>query len=216
MPRNHMTAATKTGARAAKAKPKAPARPKAKPSKAKVPAKIKAAPKAATKAPSRPKGGQTLFTPAIAARISSELAKGIPLTIICAEPGMPADRTVRDWMGKDEAFAADIARAREEGFDRIALDALDIADERSRDTIQTEHGEKPDTEWIARSKLRIETRLKLLAKWDPKRYGDKTTTEITGAGGGAVQHSIGLRFVESEAVAKIAGSSGVRFVENEA
>lgn len=188
-----MTAATKTGARAAKAKPKAPARPKAKPSKAKVPAK----PKAATKAPSRPKGGQTLFTPALAARISSELAKGIPLTVICSEPGMPCDDTVRNWAAKDEAFARDIARARDRGFDRIALDALDIADERSRDTIQTEHGEKPDTEWIARSKLRIETRLKLLAKWDPKRYGDKTTTEITGAGGGDL--NIGLRFIGAAA-----------------
>ena len=26
---------------------------------------------------------------------------------------------------------------------------------------------------IQRAKLRIDTRLKLLSKWDPKRYGDK-------------------------------------------
>jgi hypothetical protein len=31
-----------------------------------------------------------------------------------------------------------------------------------------------DSEWISRSRLRVETRLKLLAKWDPKRYGDKS------------------------------------------
>ena len=28
-------------------------------------------------------------------------------------------------------------------------------------------------EHVQRSKLRIETRLKLLAKWDPRRYGDR-------------------------------------------
>lgn len=183
-----MTAAHRNGARAkaptkATARAKTPSKPKAKPAK----------PKAATKAPARPRGGQTLFTPALAAHIRDELAKGIPLTIICAEPGMPCDETVRNWAAKDAAFALDIARAREQGFDRIALDALEIADQRHRDTIHTEHGEKPDTEWIARSKLRIETRLKLLAKWDPKRYGDKTTTEITGAGGGDL--NIGLRFI---------------------
>jgi len=175
-----MTAAHRNGARA-----KAPTKAKARASK----------PKAEPTAPARPRGGQTIFTPEIAARIIDGLSKGTPLTIICAEPGMPADRTVRDWMEKDSAFAADIARAREEGFDRIALDALEIADERSKDTITTENGDRPNTEWIARSKLRIETRLKLLAKWDPKRYGEKTTTEHTGEGGGPMQMNIGVRFI---------------------
>ena len=30
-----------------------------------------------------------------------------------------------------------------------------------------------DSEHVQRSKLRVETRLKLLAKWDPRRYGDR-------------------------------------------
>jgi hypothetical protein len=35
--------------------------------------------------------------------------------------------------------------------------------------------------------LRVETRLKLLAKWDPKRYGDKIAQEISGPDGGAIK-----------------------------
>lgn len=75
---------------------------------------------------------------------------------------------------------SDIARAREAGFDRIAADCLEIADQTGKDTIYGDNGARADTEWISRSKLRIETRLKLLAKWDPKRYGDKITQEHTG------------------------------------
>ena len=89
-------------------------------------------------------------------------------------------RTVSDWKAANEAFSADFARAREEGFDAIAADCLNIADETSQDTLYGENGERANTEWISRSKLRIETRLKLLAKWDPKRYGDKVQTELSG------------------------------------
>lgn len=113
------------------------------------------------------------FTQEAAAAICLRLSKGEPLARICLDDDMPAVRTVSDWKRGNESFSADFARAREEGFDAIAADCLDIADETSRDTIATDDGERPNTEWISRSKLRIETRLKLLAKWDPKRYGEK-------------------------------------------
>ena len=86
---------------------------------------------------------------------------------------MPGTSTIYEWMDADEALSGRIARAREDGWDQIALDALKIADDGSLDTIDTKFGPKPDKEWIDRSKLRVETRLKLLAKWDPKRYGEK-------------------------------------------
>lgn len=100
------------------------------------------------------------------------LRLGTPLAVICRSEGMPSDNTIREWADGDEVLSVAIARAREAGFDQIALDALNIADEVGQDTINTETGERPNTEWISRSKLRVETRLKLLAKWDPKRYGD--------------------------------------------
>lgn len=100
---------------------------------------------------------------------------GTPLTVICSAEGMPCDDTVRNWADADEQLARAIARAREVGFDQIAMDALAIADETKHDTKKLENGqEAPNSEWITRSRLRVDTRLKLLAKWDPKRYGDKT------------------------------------------
>lgn len=122
-------------------------------------------------------------------KILDGLSAGTPLTVLCEKTGMPGVRTVYDWMDKDREFSADIARAREAGFDQIALHALAIADEvTSKDTIELPNGvEIPNKEWILRSKLRVETRLKLLAKWDPKRYGDRVTQEISGPGGGPIQ-----------------------------
>jgi len=94
---------------------------------------------------------------------------------------MPDRTTVWDWTKTNSEFSQRIARAREDGFDCIAHDCLEIADETGRDTKFTEHGEVPDGEWISRSRLRVETRLKLLAKWDPRRYGDKVEHEVSGS-----------------------------------
>lgn len=120
-----------------------------------------------------PHGRPSKFTPEVAQEICERLSKGEPLAQICRDEHMPATRTVATWRENDEEFSASIARAREDGFDAIAQECLDIADDAKSDTVNTEHGERANTEWISRSKLRVETRLKLLAKWDPKRYGEK-------------------------------------------
>ena len=82
---------------------------------------------------------------------------------------------------------ASIAHAREAGFDAIAEECLEIADETAFDTVINDNGYRANTEWISRSKLRVETRLKLLAKWDPKRYGEKVDVNHGGQGDNPVQ-----------------------------
>src|SRR5690606_5641563 len=68
------------------------------------------------------------------------------------------------------------ARARRLGFDEIAEEGLEIIDDGSNDYIERERDGVPeivlDREHIQRSKLRFEGRMKLLAVWDPRRYGD--------------------------------------------
>lgn len=135
----------------------------------------------------KPRGGQTKFTQAIADEICERLAQGEPLRKICRDDRMPTWQTIYRWMAENADLSNRIAHAREAGFDAIAEECLEIADETAFDTVSTEHGDRANTEWISRSKLRVETRLKLLAKWDPKRYGDKITNELTGPGGGPVE-----------------------------
>ena len=77
------------------------------------------------------------------------------------------DSSVYGWIAADAPFAARVAHARDLGFEALAEDILAIAD----DT-------KPISDHVQLSKMRIDTRLKLLACWDPKRYGAKQSHEI--------------------------------------
>lgn len=115
----------------------------------------------------------TSYTPALDAEICERLANGETLRSICRDDHMPTYRSVYRWRSTDAEFSSRFALARELGGDVIAEETIEIADETARDTIATEHGEKPNTEWIARSKLRVETRLKLLAVWFPRKYGQR-------------------------------------------
>jgi len=119
----------------------------------------------------------TKRTPEVVAEILRRLGEGEPLAAICRDEGMPSTTVWGDWRRADEALDIAHARARDDGYDKIASDALEIADNGSNDWMAANDPENPgfalNREHIQRSKLRVETRLKLLAKWDPKRYGDK-------------------------------------------
>jgi hypothetical protein len=121
------------------------------------------APEAEKAKPGRP----SKYSAALVESICARLAQGEPMAVICRDG--------------DPAISAAIARAREEGYDAIAAYTLEIADDSRNDwtDAKAEEGDerainsRENGEVIQRSKLRIDTRLKLLAKWDPKRYGDK-------------------------------------------
>jgi hypothetical protein len=124
--------------------------------------------------------------PKVIQRICDLLSEGVPLRqILREEPGMPAVTTLYQRLDEksklyDAATAERFTQARARGFDVIAAECLEIADDARNDFMERlkpgSDGEMEsayNAEHVQRSKLRIETRLKLLAKWDPKRYGDK-------------------------------------------
>jgi AcrR family transcriptional regulator len=89
------------------------------------------------------------------------LYDGKPLRQLCRENGISKSAVYR-WFDDDAELAGRIARAREQGYHEIADECLEIADEEPSDAVD-----------VADKKVRIETRLKLLAKWSPKNYGEK-------------------------------------------
>jgi hypothetical protein len=104
---------------------------------------------------------------------------------------------VSDWKKTHDGFSADFVRAREEGFDALAASCLEIADHGLNDTYVDDQGNvRTDTDVIQRSKLRIETRLKLLAKWDPKRYGDRLDLNHGGQDGNPMNMNWSINFVK--------------------
>jgi hypothetical protein len=128
---------------------------------------------------------RSTYRPEIATEICARLAEGEPLRQICRDLHMPAWRTVYDWIEKDPDFAARIARARELGFDAIAEEALEIA---NTPVIGVEHEETADgykvkrADMLGHRKLQIYTRLQLLAKWCPQKYGEKTAVDLNVTG----------------------------------
>jgi len=137
-------------------------------------------------------GRPTKRTQEIVDAVISGISKGTPLTVLCRDLGI-SDGTFRAWMEDDKQLSDDIAYARARGMDHIALEALNIADDRKNDTILDDDGhELCNKEWIARAKLRVETRLKLLAKWDPKRYGDKPEIIVNNNNTNATQNVVNL------------------------
>lgn len=87
---------------------------------------------------------------------------------------MPTASAVTQWCAKDEDFSTRYARARGEGLEVLADEIIEIADDSSADTIETEDGPKQNTEFINRSRLRVDTRKWLLSKLRPDKYGDRT------------------------------------------
>jgi hypothetical protein len=162
---------------------------------------VKAAKTKAVVVAPRTKGRPSNYSPEIARIICEQLSEGIPLRQICREnEGFPAWRTVYDWMGRDEALSASISRARDIGYDAIAEECLQIADtiEFGQKQVMTDEGTATTVEdMLGHRKLRIETRLKLLAKFHPTKYGDK----------------LGLHGVEGAASIKTEETGSNRFLE---
>ena len=119
---------------------------------------------------------QSKRTPEVEERIIDALSNGTALRVVCREEGMPSWRAVYDWMNADEDFAARVERARDLGFEALAEDILDIAD-----------NTRAIGDHVQLSKMRIDTRLKLLACWSPKRYGNKQTVDVGNKEGEALK-----------------------------
>jgi hypothetical protein len=86
--------------------------------------------------------------------------------------------------------SASCLRVRRSWYQSLAI--VDAPPERGPDG-------KIDAGSVAHAKLRAEHRLKLLAKWNPKKYGDKIQAEHTGANGGAIQVASTVTFVRPPA-----------------
>ena len=121
----------------------------------------------------KPKIGRpSKYTPELADEICQRLSNGEPLRQICRDDHMPAWQKIYEWMAKDEKLSGFIARAREVGQDAIAEDIFsEMMQEPER--ILSEGGGRIDAGYVQLIKARADIKLKLLAKWNPKRYGDR-------------------------------------------
>ena len=102
------------------------------------------------------------FDEALVRAIAERLAQGEPLAVICRDEGMPTRNAVNKWRAANPEIDELMQDARDHGYDVIAA--------RLRETAR---GKGESTQDVQRDKLIVDTDLKLLAKWDSKRYGER-------------------------------------------
>ena len=88
-------------------------------------------------------------------------------------------RSFYNWIEKDVELQQQYARATISRADSIFEEILDIADDSSGDKKYTENGEVMDSEYVQRSRLRVDARKWAVSKMNPKKYGDKYEVDAT-------------------------------------
>jgi len=123
--------------------------------------------------PPRRAGRPSGYNEQITSLICEEVALGNALHKLCEErDDFPSEATVYRWLEEHPEFQEKYTRARERQAERRAEELIIIAD--------TEKD-------AAVARNRIDVRKWAAAKLLPKKYGDRTTTEITGANGAPIQ-----------------------------
>lgn len=129
-------------------------------------------------------GRPTMYSDELAARICREVATSTDgLEKICADNAdFPNPKTIYGWRLDIEDFSKKYDAAKRLQADLLASEIMNIADDSSRDTItkmnsQGEEYEVANTEWVARSRLRVDTRKWIASKLLPKVYGDHNKIE---------------------------------------
>lgn len=130
-----------------------------------------------------PKLPKSIYSEVIAELICTRLSNGETLKSICRDEDFPEASTVMSWVNTPDedrrpGFVQNYLQAKELGYQLMADEVIDIADDSYTDTkIRTMPNgvevEYVDHEHINRAKLRVDSRKWMLSKVLPKIYGDK-------------------------------------------
>lgn len=118
-------------------------------------------------------GRPTDYTPELAREICDTIAShGAGIKNLCKEnSSWPSHNTIYRWLANYPEFRDQYAQAKQCQVEILVDEILEIADDSSEDDFVNGQGQVScNSEWIARSRLRIDTRKWLASKLVPKVY----------------------------------------------
>ena len=131
-------------------------------------------------------GRKSDYTQEMADKVCDLIIQGQSMRTICKPKTMPNCSTIYKWLNEVPEFSKHYTHARTESTNALFEELLDICDNASNDWMEVNaQGEdrkiwKLNGEHVQRSKLRVDTRKWALSKLQPKKYGERITTEHTG------------------------------------
>jgi hypothetical protein len=144
--------------------------------------------------PPRKAGRPSGYNEQTATEICHRMINGESLVKICKDDHMPSRVTVYDWMEAHPDFRTRCARARE-GLADFLVDEIE------------ELAATTDESNVNSMKVKISTKQWRAMKMAPRIYGDRTTTEITGANGAPIQlearRTINLEAMDDETLQQV-------------
>lgn len=132
----------------------------------------------------RAEGRPTTYEPRIALEICQRIARGDHLTKICRTWYMPNRTTVWKWRRQNPSFANAFSRAKEMAAESWEDQAFEIADE-----VEPDHGH------VAKAKLRVDLRMKLMGMHNRATYGNRVDVKH----GGSIEHALDFGTILPEA-----------------
>ena len=122
------------------------------------------------------KGRPSVYNSELAQEICNTIASSSKGTKkLCAEnPHWPCQDTLFTWLKTYTEFSEQYAKAKRSQIEVLVDEILEIADDSSQDILVNEEGKEIyNSEKVARSRLRIDTRKWLACKLVPRVYGVK-------------------------------------------
>lgn len=126
-------------------------------------------------------GRPTSYTQELADRICRTIATStLGTKKLCAmHDWMPCHETIYEWLFDYKYFVDQYKAAKVKQGELLAEETLDIADDASNDIRLSQTGDEVvNAEFVARSKLRVDTRKWMVSKLLPKLYGDVSKVDL--------------------------------------
>lgn len=134
------------------------------------------------KAPQKKRGSRSVYSRALAARVCEAIAGGKSIRKSAESEGI-SPALILKWVKQNEEFREQYARACEVRLEVLSEKLIDLAEEGHVAASDPVAGNAR----IQAVKLEIDTIKWMLVKLMPRRYGDASKLELTGADGGPVE-----------------------------
>lgn len=124
------------------------------------------------------------WTDELKSELCRRIAEGETILAIAGKAGFPSQAAVYSELRRDPDFVKEYELAREWQLTAWEDQIIEIANDSSKDRLPDG---RIDCDHISRMKLLVHTKMWVMARRAPKRYGDRISTELSGPGGSAIE-----------------------------